>query len=136
MTTAAYFQVPHALFESWSEASKTFESAAEEPDPATAATAFGKAAQLCEMAAARREAADKLQELQGAIRVLVRCRPLSPGEVSAGDLGAISTPSRAALSLSVSSDDGKGPLCHDFGFDSVLGADCNGRQVGRYQQLA
>ena len=50
MTTAAYFQVPHALFESWSEASKTFESAAEEPDPATAATAFGKAAQLCEMA--------------------------------------------------------------------------------------
>ena len=32
-------------------------------------------AELVAMAAARRAAADKLQELQGAIRVLVRCLP-------------------------------------------------------------
>ena len=31
--------------------------------------------ELVAMAAARRAAADKLQELQGAIRVLVQCRP-------------------------------------------------------------
>ena len=91
--------------------------------------------QLCEMAAARRAAADRLQELQGGIRVLVRCRPLARRELAAAEGGAVAVPSRAALCLSV--DDGKpggGAVPHDFSFDAVLGADCGGRQV--YEEVS
>ena len=41
------------------------------------------------LAAERRAAADKLQEMQGAIRVLVRCRPLSRAELAAGGGSAV-----------------------------------------------
>ena len=51
------------------------------------------------MAAARRAAADKLQELQGAIRVLVRCRPLSRAELALGGGSLLITPNSAARPL-------------------------------------
>ena len=50
-------------------------------------------AELVRVAAERRAAADKLQEVQGAIRVLVRCRPLSRAELGAGGGSAVAVPS-------------------------------------------
>ena len=81
------------------------------------------------MAAARREAINKLQEANGAIRVLCRTRPLSDKERASGDEPCVSTPSQATVCLCAPMPplgDGARAECS---FDACFGSVCTQAQL-------
>ena len=114
---------------------------ADEAGAAVGARLAAADAAVSEMAAARRAATDKLQELQGSIRVLVRCRPLSSAELASREGGAVAVASRTALSLTDAGDGasravggGAAPATHDFSFDAALDHTCDAARV--YEEVS
>ena len=70
---------------------------------------------------------NSLQDLQGKIRVIVRCRPLVDGEVASGSKPAVSIVDEA--SLQVLDPRRKGGRAKEFTFDNVIGPKVSQEEV-------
>ena len=76
---------------------------------------------LATMSARRRDLCNRLQEANGAIRVLCRCRPLSKWEEATGEPPAVTTPSHNAVAVSAPMPPaGDGSRC-EIAFDASFG---------------
>jgi len=85
--------------------------------------------QLAVMSARRRELVNRLQEANGAIRVLCRCRPLSPDEMARGEESRVTMPAHNALVV-----DDEGGARTDYTFDAVFGV--HATQQALYEEIS
>ena len=85
--------------------------------------------QLVAMNVRRRDLVNRLQEANGSIRVLCRCRPLAPSEAANGEAASVTAPAHNAITLSPI--DGESA---EFRFDAAFGPDSKQRAL--YEEIS